>query len=310
MKRIRIKSFPWSLGLAVGLIIFFTPHPEWHGDLLAFRSASDTLRHPYYARWLFWLLTLPSEPVAFVMLSLASTASMVFAVGVFGGKHWMVFASFAYAWTIYYGQIDGIVAGGLALAWWAIQKERPYWLGAGLTIASLKPQLSLPIIFLFWWWSPNRWKSLAVPLVVFCLSLVQWGWWVPEWILRLPETPDLVNLSRNLSLWPEIGPSILLIWPLIALLPLEKPRKIIAVMAGTALSMPYFPLPSSILFLSMTVPWWIYVTLQIPLLGSWLGYWIYWGMKIVPPLLLVWSAWPWISEKVQPRQKKQGEWEA
>lgn len=286
----RMRRFPWSLGLALGMIIYFTPHPEWHGDLYNFREAVETLRHPYYARWLFALLRLPPEPVAYVALSLVCTAALYFAVRTFGGKHWMLFTSFAFAWTLYYGQIDGLVVGGLALSWWAIQQKRPYLVGVGLILASLKPQLSFMLLLLLWWWSPHRLKALAIPLAVFALSLVQWGWWVPQWLQALTQTPDLVYLSRNLSLWPELGWWVWLIWLPILTVPMQREGRLLAAAAGTALSTPYFPLPSAVLLLAMPMPGWGYLALQIPAVTAGLGWYdFYWAMKGLPPLLALWA---------------------
>lgn len=285
---------PWSLGFALGMMLFFTPHPEWHGDLYAFREMVDTLRHPYYARWLFYLMTLPPEPVAYVLLSLVCIALLYFAVRTFGGRHWLVFTSFAFAWTLIYGQIDALVVGGLAFAWWCVKEKHPVWLGAGLLLASIKPHLALPLTLLLWWWSPARLKSLLIPAGVFGLSLLAWGFWVPEWLARLSmeKLTDLTELTRNLSIHTEVGYWAWAVWPLIYALPVERQRKLIAVAAGTAFTMPYFPLPSSVLFLAMPVPTWVYWLLQIPALGPWLGYWLYLPMKVVPPLLLLWCAWP------------------
>lgn len=294
----RYRSFlqgkPWSLGIALGLMIFFLPHPDWHGDLHNFREEEASLWHPYWARWLFALLRLPPEPLAYLLLSLTCIALLYLALKTFGGKHWQVFTSFAFAWTLFYGQIDGIVVGGLALAWWAVQKKHPVWLGLGLLLASLKPHLALPLGLLLWWWSAARLKSLIIPGIAFALSMLLYGFWFPAWIERLMDISYLTELTRNLSLHPETGYWIWLIWPVVFALPLERPRKLIAVAATTALTMPYFPLPSAVLFLVMPVPVWAYWLLQIPALGPWLGYWLYLPMKIVPPMLLLWAVYPLI----------------
>jgi hypothetical protein len=290
--RIAWGQFPWSLGVAMGMMIVFTPHPEWHQDLEVFRNFSDTLRHPIWTRWLFSLLAFPPEPVAFVGLSVVTTALIYFAVWVFRGKHWVVFASFAFAWTLLYGQIDGLVVGGLALAWWALQQERPVLLGAGLILASIKPQLSLPLGLALWWWSPGRVKSLLIPALVVGASLLQWGWWVPEWLQNLGSTQDLTDLSRNVSWWPVLKWWVWLIWMPIIMLRLPRPRKLIAIAAGTALTVPYFPFPSIILLLVLPIPWWIWALSQIPFLTVWFGYEIYPIMRILPLSLLLWAIYP------------------
>jgi hypothetical protein len=295
LRRLFPPDFPWSLGVALGMIIYFAQVPELHGDLLAFRTQAEAMRHPYYARWLFELMAVPSEPVAFWVLSLTCTAMLYFSVRVFGGKHWMVFTSFAFAWTTIYGQIDGLVVGALAFAWWALNRGNPWLVGAGLALASIKPQLALPIGLAIWWWTPGRLKALLIPLVVFGLSLLQWGWWVPAWLAELQNTPDLVGLSRNLSWLPQLGGWVLLIWPVVLLAKLPRPRKIILLAAATALTVPYFPLPSAVLFLVMPAPLWVYILLQLPALAGFGFDWLYVLARVVPAGYAIWAAWPWLT---------------
>jgi len=287
-----LNKIPWSLGIAVGMTIFFSQHPEWHGDLYAFRENAVELWHPYWARWLFSLLAVPPEPVAFIGLSLASTVMLYLAVRIFGGKHWMVFTSFAFAWTLFYGQIDGLVVGGLLLAWWACVHKRPVLIGAGIMVALIKPQLSFPMVFALWYWSPSRLKTLIIPLLVLVGTFIQWGWWIPEWIIKIFDTQYLISLSRNISLWPVLGPWIWLVWPFVLVIKMPSERKLLAIAATTAMTVPYYPLPSAVLLLSFPVPMWVWVLVQAPLLGSVVGYWVYHLGLILPPALLLWILWP------------------
>ena len=286
------SNFPWSLGVALGLLVFFTPHPEWHLDLELFREQNEILRYPAYAHWLFSLLGRLTEPAAYLALSLAGVAGLYLALRAFGGVHWMVFTSFAFAWTLFYGQLDGLVAGGLGLAWWASRRGRPVLTGAGLILACLKPQLSVPACLALWWWSPSRFKSLVVPGAVLFVSFLTSGFWIPGWLAELGDIDHLVLLSRNLSFWPQVGNWIFLIWPLILAIPGSRERKLVAVLAGTALSSPYFPLPSAVLILVMAVPWWAWGILQLPLLSVLVGTWIYFVAKVLPVALLLWALWP------------------
>jgi hypothetical protein len=299
----RLKRMPWSLGIALGMILFITPHPEWHGDFQVFRQSAETLRHPYYARWLFGLLGVLPEWAAYLLFESACTALLYFAVRVWKGRHWMMFLSFPFAWTLFYGQIDGIVVGGLALAGWALEREDYLLLGAGLTLASIKPQVGLPLGLAMWWWSNNRWKPLLIPVLVLGVSFLQWGFWIPAWFAALFSTSDLVSLSRNLSLWTLAGPWILLVWIPIAFLPVPRPRKLAAIAAGTMLSMPYFPLSSAVLFLGMSVPWPFFAAVQLPAFTSLFGsYEVYDWLRLLPPALLVWAAWPVFKRLKQPER--------
>jgi hypothetical protein len=287
-----LRKVPWSLGFAVGMTIFFSLHPEWHGDLNAFRENAEELWHPYWARWLFSLLKFPPEPVAFIGLSLASTVMLYLAVRIFGGKHWQVFTSFAFAWTLFYGQIDGLVIGGLLLAWWACVQKRPVLIGAGIMLALIKPQLSLPMVVALWYWSPSRLKALILPILVMVGTLLQWGWWIPEWISKVFDTQYLITLSRNISLWPVLGPWVWLVWPFVLWVRMPRDKKLLAIAVTTAMTAPYFPLPSAVLLLTFPVPVWVWGLVQIPLFGSVVGYWVYRLGLILPPALLSWILWP------------------
>jgi hypothetical protein len=298
------SAFPWSLGVALGLLIFFAPHPEWHLDLQWFRDQTDILHYPVYAHWLFALLGWLPEPAAYVGLALATIGGLYLAVRAFGGAHWMVFTSFALAWILFYGQLDGLVAAGLGLAWWAHRTRHPILAGSGLMLAALKPQLSLPACLALWWWSPSRLKSLLVPAAVMLLTLVTSGFWIPTWLERLGSGDQWVLLSRNLSLWPQVGGWILLIWPVILAVPLTRERRLIAVLAGTALTSPYFPLPSAVLLLALAVPWWSWAIAQLPALSFLVGGWIYSVGKILPVGLLLWATWPELREWARSRWGK------
>lgn len=283
----------WPLAVALAMMLFFLPKPAWHGDLYYFREMPDTLRHPYYARWIFALLGRLSEPAAFVLLSLTCMGLFYAAARIWKAPVWMVFLSFPYAWTLIYGQIDGLVVGGLALAWLCMERRWYVLGGAGLLLASIKPQMAVPLILAIWWWSgrAGRIKLLILPAIVVGLSFLQWGFWIPQWFQGLFSTDDLRELSRNLSFWPQTGPWILLLWIPVAWLPLPRRIKLIAIAAATMLSVPYFPFPSAVLALVMPVPVWAWAAMQAPVIFTALGaFWIYPWLKLIPLALLVWCA--------------------
>jgi hypothetical protein len=136
------------------------------------------------------------------------------------------------------------------------------------------------------------------------LTLVTSGFWIPTWLERLGSGDQWVLLSRNLSLWPQVGGWILLIWPVILAVPLTRERRLIAVLAGTALTSPYFPLPSAVLLLALAVPWWSWAIAQLPALSFLVGGWIYSVGKILPVGLLLWATWPELREWARSRWGK------
>jgi hypothetical protein len=295
MKAQVLKRFPWSLGVAIGGVIFFINRQEWMLDLRGMRDAENALSyyHPYWARWLFSLLSLLPLQITFLLLSLITLLSLYFASRVFGGRHWMVFISYQLFWLFFYGQIDGIIISGLVLAYWAVERQKPFLIGLGLAVAMIKPQMSAFLIILFWLWSPSRWKTLVIPVCVVALSIIQWGFWIPEWIMRLLNFKAIyLSTATNISLWPLLGPWVLLIWLVIFFIPLERPRKIIAVTAGTMLSVPYFPIYSSLMILPMPIPVLPYALFQFSFLLPIIGADIFNWLRIVPLILLIWSIYP------------------
>ena len=287
-----LESFPWSIGVAFGAMVFFAGHPEFMFDLRGYRDPINAVStyHPYYARWFFQLLAAADLHVVFLSLSLLTILSLYFSLRVFGGRHWVVFISYQLFWLFFYGQFDGIVVGGLALAYWAVEKKKPVLLGLGLTLAMLKPQLSAFLMILFWWWSPSRWKSLIIPTLMMVISFIQWGFWVPSWVLSLFGFKEIFYpTATNISLWPVAGPWVLLIWPIICLLPLDRKNRIIAVTAGTMISVPYFPIYSSLVVLPMQIPVIAYALFQVSALMIFLGPIVYDFLKIVPVIILGWA---------------------
>ena len=49
----------------------------------------------------------------------------------------------------------------------------------------------------------------------------------------------------------------------------------------------------------MPVPVWLYVLSQLPLLASVTGYEIYYFMKIIPIVLVIWVSWPVIKRYIR-----------
>ena len=290
----------WPIAAALGMMVFFAPHEDWHGDLIAFRNYPEELWHPYWAKWLFSLLTFPPEIIAYIALSIISILSFYFASQVFEGRTWVIFLSFPFSWTLYYGQIDSIVIAGLALAFWALKSERGFWMGVGFVLASIKPQLALPLALTIYYWSSDRIRALIVPVIVFIISLIQWGFWIPDWVLQLFNTEYLTSLSRNMSLWTVIGPFVFLAWIPVVFVDLPRWRKVILIAATTAATMPYFPLPSLVLLLVMPVPAWVWALSFLPAIGMLFTFDVYGVVSLlVPPAIYIWAVWPSLQPVIQ-----------
>jgi hypothetical protein len=216
----------------------------------------------------------------------------------------MVFLSFPFAWTLYYGQIDSIVIAGLAFAFWALRSEHSVWMGVGFVLASIKPQLSLPLMLAIFFWSSKRLRSLIVPVIVFILTLIQWGFWIPDWFSQLTNTEYLTSLSRNMSLWTVVGPIALLAWIPVIFVDLPRGRKVILIASATAATMPYFPLPSLVLLLVMPVPAWVWAISFLPAVGMFFVVDVYSVVSLtIPPVIYIWAIWPGLQPIIQKRKE-------
>ncbi len=295
-----VEIFPWSLAIAIGSAVFFASFPDMMYDLRGMRDAQNTLNyyHPLYARWLFMLLSVGPLQIMFLLLAAVSIASLYFSLRVYGGRHWMVFVSYQLLWLYFYGQIDGIIIGGLTLAYYAIERKRPVLAGLGIAIAMIKPQMSAFMILLFLWWSPSKWKTLTIPTVMILLSFIQWGFWIPEWLNKLFGFHDIfLPTATNISVWPITGPWVLLIWPFLALLPIDRKHRLIAFAAGTMMSVPYFPIYSSLLVLPMQIPVLVYVIFQTAFLKPLFQSAIFDFLRVVPVILLAWALYKGVDWK-------------
>jgi hypothetical protein len=103
------------------------------------------------------------------------------------------------------GNIDGFLVLGLGLGWIAAKKEKPWLLGLGLWLLSMKPINVLFVIFVLfkmvWDW-PVRDKIIAVlPLVVtVAVSFPIFGLsWPLRYVQAMAEHPP--NIKPQTSLW-------------------------------------------------------------------------------------------------------------
>ncbi len=287
-------QIPALSGLILGAMLYLSGRTELHGDLMAFRNSITSLKHPYWARWFFALLSWMPEKAAFWVLGALNVSGLALAVREFRGRYWITFTSFAFFWILAYGQIDGLVIGGIALASKGARAKNPWMLGSGLTIASMKPQLSLFLGLYLWRRAEDiRWRSLWIPLSVLLLSILEWGWWIPEWMSRIRDASHLIRLSRNLSWFPQLGIWVTAVWLLVLWKWKDLPmaRKIISISISTILTVPYFPLPSVLLLLVQPVPWWVWAWTQIPVLAGFGMEWTYALAHWLPWAVLIWAMW-------------------
>lgn len=149
--------------------------------------------HPYPIYWLIYPFAVLPAKIGFLLWNLTSAVCFIAAIKMWNGRYLNFALSLPLFWMFYAGQIDGFIALGLALA----VLGKPHLAGLGLVLLTIKPQVGLlPILFVLY--HRRDWRLLVVPIVIFVLSLIHWGWWVPEWIasiLEIEKSGEVTNIT-------------------------------------------------------------------------------------------------------------------
>lgn len=273
--RLNSRLSKWELAailasslVAIYLCILVAQKSFFPVDYFTYRSAALGDYHDYfYAFWIlpvFRLLSFLPDVLQVFIFYFLSIFSVWFAVRVFAGKAPIVIFSYNMLWILWFGQLSGIVVGGLALMQWGITTRRWWIAGIGMIIASTKYHTGIPIVLTLWLLADISWKDrfriLIIPVSVAILSLALYGFW-PLDILSRAATDNPPNGATSYTLWRWIGPVALVFWIPVLLLPLSRGRRLIAVVACMAMSFPYFQL-SDLLYLLVLPNGWL------PLLGD------------------------------------------
>ncbi|MBI4927961.1 MAG: DUF2029 domain-containing protein [Anaerolineae bacterium] len=274
----------WTLGITLWL------HLTGHTVLIDYTyftdSAGGTLDHFFMGFWImpiFKFLRLLPVPVGYVLWGLLNLAGVWFAARVFRANATWALLVYQLLYMLYYGQISGLIAGGLGLAWYGLVHRKWDWAGLGFLIAGAKPQTGLMAGGLLWLMVPLPWKHklrlLVVPSLGVLLSLLIYPHWpaqiLDEWRVVQP------NDFASITFWRWIGPAgLLLILPPL-LVNLDWQRRTIALVCACTLAFPYFQQADLLILYVLPVG-------ALPVLGN-LGFlypWFQWDalklMAVVP----------------------------
>jgi len=140
------------------------------------------------------------------------------------------------------GQVEGIMAAGLALALTAPSS----WLqGVGLVILTIKPQVTGPLMLWLLWRNP---RAAILPGLFLLITLLIFGpAWPLDWLLS-DNRPG--GHSWMLASWYPYGLVLFLI-------PSVWKRGPLSILAASALAMPHFSVYSYTLLFLFPVPWWL-----------------------------------------------------
>ncbi|MDZ4769564.1 MAG: hypothetical protein SGJ24_10575 [Chloroflexota bacterium] len=302
-RRLRARLTPLEFGALAWCIIIVvafaylnaTANMNYAPDFHIYMDAARGDPYFYYAYWsmpLFQALeALPGEHIAFVLWGFINIAGVWFAARVFGGSGAIALTSYSFAFTLFYGQSIGLIAAGVALAWWGFARGWIVLAGVGLTIALIKYHIGVPIglaIVLLahtsWY---NRIRVWLVPLIVTVASLIVYPNWVGIMLDTMAVRPAVE--FGSIGLWSLIGAASLILWLPPMLVPPRsdgrlRAARFIALNAAAALALPYFQQTGLVGLYVLPIGWW-------GLLGN-IGYAFFWvfddalEILVIVPLIL------------------------
>ena len=273
--RAKITRFEFfAIAFCAGMLLAFT----WVQSTGAFppydynnyiNSAVGNFSFYYYGYWfvpVFSLIHALPGPIGYILWGLLNIAGVWLAARVFGGSAGWALISYQMIYTVFYGQISGVIVGGLALLWWGMAAGRWPVAGLGMIIALTKYTFGLPLALALWllaevsWW--DRLKVLIIPVAVGLVSLVVYPLWPVQLLHTLASNPP--NSDGSIALWRWIGPLALLLWLPVLTLPMPTTPRVILLTATLALALPYFQQTDLVALYILPIGW-------LALLGN-LGY--------------------------------------
>jgi hypothetical protein len=201
--------------------------------------------NPYPAYWFFYLFAVLPPTLGYILWNLSNAVGFLYALHHWKASPFIFSLSLVCFWTFFSGQMEGLLAGALALAF-----HPNFWIaGLAISILTFKPQFGI-IVILYVILRRRDWRMFILPTVIYLLSFIFRGWWLPEWLAHLRVGYDLIGKHTNISMYP-LG--------LIFLLLLLRYRNSLKIwMLSASLAMPYFPIYSLASFFTLQAsPWWV-----------------------------------------------------
>lgn len=169
----------------------------------------------FYAPWvlpLFALLDLLPLKGAMIAVNLLNWLAFLYAVRVFKGHITVIFISWQLLAVMYYGQIDGLIAFGLAFAYLGLKEGRDWQAVIGLLIAIIKFHIGIPLgVGLVLYYAKDRQtiaKIGAYCLAFIIVALLIWRGWLLNF---LTVRGNLIE-DHSIDFWDFTGISIVMLW--------------------------------------------------------------------------------------------------
>ncbi len=245
----KIRLTEWlGVTLAFAILAVFVVNQSEAVYPVDLKNHLDTVRHTfqgyyYLPVWLpmFELLARLPLNVAWLIWGALNILGFWFAWRVFGGGVWAWFTATLF-YVIFYGQITGILAAGVAVFWMALLHDRWLLAGIGACIALTKYQWGLPLLIILAFLAR---RSKRTYFLTTCVTFAIIGIFLslyPEWLSTLGTRYSLQppNDQASISLWRYVGPVSLILWGIPFLLPLNDDKRLNLLFLSLPLVTPYF----------------------------------------------------------------------
>ena len=263
-----VKRNQWIIALELGILAAIaTLFMEGDNDLSFYyqtfaRGCLECGYVPYFAYWFLWPLGLVSHKVAYFLIILFDTGVILAITYRRKSNPLVVMLSFPAMALLWVGQIDALIALGLALAF-GLFTQNNQWRGLGLVMAFIKPQISLLAAIVLFWQSPRKFlKLLPVPIVAAIASFIQFGLdWPLKWLQQAQSLPTHEYRQTAQMLFPYS-----LVFLLTPFFMKNKDRQLQAALVASAF-LPQYSIYSYTVFIVFLKPayWWV-----VPLSFAWL----------------------------------------
>lgn len=261
----RKMQLQWVVAIEVAMIVviaaFFLPGGEdLHKFYIPFAAGDcEAGFTPYHARWFLCPLAwLPARFAWPIWVAISVTLLLLICQRTKVNPA-IVMLSFPLLGQVWLGQIDTLVAAGLALMFIA---DNPWLRGAGILLASIKPHVaSLAILTLLLQNRRDLLRTITIPVMAAAISLIAFGpTWPIDWLRHAAANlpPHAWRLAAG-DTWQYT-------WPLLPLPLFFKGcrTRLIVALTVSALAIPTFGAYSHVLILAFCAPWW-----SLPLSYAW-----------------------------------------
>jgi hypothetical protein len=268
--RLRRRLTPgelFALGLAFGMVgifvwlptvVRFNPYFDFSNYL---KTAHGDFSYYYYGYWMVPFFSLFSKlplTASYVLWCTLNILAVFFAARVLGGSAPIAVLSYQLLYSLFQGQIAGVIVGGLALCWWGLVNRKWNVAGLGIALASAKYQLGIPGSLFLLLLAEVSWRDrlrvLIVPSVIGLASLLFYPGWPLQALHTLNSNPP--NAEGSISLWRWLGPWVLLFWVPPFLLRLTRDHRFLALVAATGFALPYFQQTDLLFLLVLPIGGW------------------------------------------------------